>query len=72
MSKVLIDRDLLFRLSLLDLAEMGEEVRALLAEPVVHDDTLPLDPWGLLTPCSECGDVNCNGECFGDDMMGGE
>lgn len=20
--------------------------------------------------CSECGDINCNGECSGDDMMG--
>lgn len=21
-------------------------------------------------PCSECGDLHCNGECFGDDLMG--
>lgn len=43
-----------------------------LGVPAVHDDTLPLDPWGLLEPCSECGDAGCNGECQGDDTLGGD
>lgn len=42
---------------------------SVLGEPL--DDSVVLDPWGLLTPhCPECGDRDCNGECSGDGQMG--